>query len=243
MKVLFCEEDTKLALEIKRNIELIQDGKFKEKIELIVINSVICMNDYLENEDVVIDVVMLNMNHIYKMTGDGIKVAKTIISEYKNINVMFYTNYLELRQDIFDIRPIYIFKIPINKEDMMVAIKKLYDEVILSRNECFVIKGVKGIYRIRKDDVVYIESQGRYIQIYTSEERIVAIKKIEQVMEMLGDNFIQCHKSFCVNMNKIKKMEQSKIIMFNGAEIQISRKYHHHIKEVLFNEKKIFYEK
>lgn len=236
MRVLLCEEDVNLALEIRNNVKEIQDEHFKEKVDIIAVDSVICMHDYLGNAEFAIDAIMLNMNHIYRGSGDGIKVAQEIMAEYKNINVIFYANHLVLRQDIFDVKPIYIFKIPIIREDMKAAIRKLYDGVVLSRKECFVIKGVTGIYRVRKDDVVYVESQGRYIHIYTSEEKIVSIKKIEQVMELIGSNLLRCHKSFCVNINKIKKIEHSKIIMFNGSEIQISRKYHGYIKEVLFKE-------
>lgn len=235
MRMLLCEENIDLALEIRKNIELVEEACIDERIQVIEVHSVIDMYSYLDSEDGVVDAIVLNMNYFYKRIGDGIKVAREIINEYKNIGIIFYTDRLELRQDIFDIKPIYVFQLPIIKNNMCTVIKKIYDDIVATRKECFVIKGIDALYRIRKDRVVYIESQGRYVHINTNEEQIVTISKMEHIMELLGDNFIQCHKSFVVNANKIKKMEHSKIVMFNGMEIQISRKYQSLVKEAMTN--------
>ena len=42
-------------------------------------------------------------------------------------------------------------------------------------------------------------------------------------MGRLPETFLQCHKSYIVNMNEIRRIERNRIIMTNETEIPISK--------------------
>ncbi len=56
---------------------------------------------------------------------------------------------------------------------------------------------------------------------YCENEKIIGRETIQQAIEKLPETFIQTHKSYIVNMNKVKRYDNHFIFM-NGIEIPIS---------------------
>ncbi|MEC4113973.1 LytR/AlgR family response regulator transcription factor [Myroides pelagicus] len=83
-------------------------------------------------------------------------------------------------------------------------------------------------YKVNLDDILYIESAGNYIKVFTTGRRksyfvygsLIGIKS-----ELLRDSFIQVHRSFVINKEQVKKRLASKVIMNNDEEVPIGRKY------------------
>lgn len=233
MKILLCEENINIALGIERKIILAEKLVPEKKIEVLIVNKVSDLDEYLEHSGALVDAVFLGMDNEYQDAGDGIEVAKHIKNDYRLMDIIFYTKTDQLREDIFDIDPIYVLTMPMSGEKLGRALIKLVKKMKRNSYECFVIKAVSGLCRVNKGDVRYIESEGRYINIHTDEEVVTSVSKIQEIVDLLGDGFMQCHKSFVVNLKRIKKLEHSKLVMFDGTEIQVSRKYQGNIKEVL----------
>lgn len=63
----------------------------------------------------------------------------------------------------------------------------------------------------------------RKLTIHTSGETIQAYSTISQAAQKTGSRFLQCHKSFLVNMDRVKTMERSHFIMDDSSYVPISR--------------------
>lgn len=91
----------------------------------------------------------------------------------------------------------------------------------------FVVK-INAIYkRIKISDIFYFKSDGKYI-LLAIESREFAIKlRLKNLKEILPLNFVQCHASFVVNLDKISSIvtNPSKIILSNNVEMPLSRTY------------------
>lgn len=83
-------------------------------------------------------------------------------------------------------------------------------------------------YYIDLEDIIYVESAGNYIKIFTKSRRksyfvygsLVGIKT-----DLVGNDFVQVHRSFIVNKANIKERFIGKVIMVNDEEVPIGRKY------------------
>lgn len=91
----------------------------------------------------------------------------------------------------------------------------------------FYVRGV--IYRAACEDIIYMESQNRCVQVHTREREIfVPYLKLCECMEKAGGHFVQCHRSILVNPKYIHEIQLSKkrIILREGrGELMIGRKY------------------
>jgi DNA-binding LytR/AlgR family response regulator len=81
--------------------------------------------------------------------------------------------------------------------------------------------------RIRYKGIVYVESQGRIVTFHHENgETEEIISKLNHVEDKFPNNFIRCHQSFLVNMDKIQSVKNNKIVLFSGEDVPVpSDKY------------------
>jgi two-component system LytT family response regulator len=82
--------------------------------------------------------------------------------------------------------------------------------------------------RINLNDIIYIESIGNYMKLYSKKARSphVIYGTLVSIMEDLGNkDFLQVHRSFIVNTSMISSISQNTLKLSNSAEIPIGRKY------------------
>ncbi len=74
------------------------------------------------------------------------------------------------------------------------------------------------------EDINYIESEGNYLLFYTDKKIYKSRSTISQILDLLPKTkFIQTHRAFVVNKNKIQKYSSKSVIVGN-TEIPLSKK-------------------
>lgn len=84
------------------------------------------------------------------------------------------------------------------------------------------------IIEILLDDIIYIESLGNYMKLFISKANlpIIIYGSLSSIINELGsDFFVQVHRSYVVNCNKIKSFISKTLIMSNGEILPVGRKY------------------
>lgn len=77
-------------------------------------------------------------------------------------------------------------------------------------------------------DIIYIESLGNYMKLYSTKLKspIIIYGSLSSIAaEIDSINFVQVHRSFIVNVAKIKAVTFKTLTMFNGEIIPVGRKY------------------
>ena len=87
----------------------------------------------------------------------------------------------------------------------------------------FVKSGYKTV-RITLANIQFMESKGDYLHITTTSETIKTLENLKDILPRLSPNFIRCHRSFVINMDKIDFIENNRINI-SGHFIPISRAY------------------
>ncbi len=84
-------------------------------------------------------------------------------------------------------------------------------------------------------DILYIKSDGHYIEYYTINKDNPEIDRnsLNAILKILPSSFVRIHKSFIVNIYHIKIIKSTKIMLENGVWINLSRTYKQNLKEVL----------
>lgn len=75
-------------------------------------------------------------------------------------------------------------------------------------------------------EISYVESNDTEVYVYALDGTAYRNKTpITQWANLLGENFLRTHRSFLVNHSQIASVQKGSVILTNGAEIPISRKY------------------
>ncbi|MDP4149552.1 MAG: LytTR family DNA-binding domain-containing protein [Bacteroidota bacterium] len=91
------------------------------------------------------------------------------------------------------------------------------------RSDHFFIKCNNQIEKILYNDLVYAEAMMNYVMLYTVSKKMMVYVTIKSLEEQLpSDIFIKVHKSFIVNMNKVKSIEGN-ILDIGNEKITISQ--------------------
>ncbi len=70
------------------------------------------------------------------------------------------------------------------------------------------IKSSKKTYRVKFDDILYIEALGDYVKIFTKDRMIVSYQSLKNLEVILSPKtFPRIHKSFIVSLSKIDVIE------------------------------------
>lgn len=183
-------------------------------------------------KDNFVDLIFLDIN----MPGiSGLQFAERLQSKPY---IIFTTAYSEYAIDSYNfeavdylLKPIEFdrFYKSINKVKKLIQLNSIQQDSLLSKF-IFVKDGYKQI-KISIEDILYIQSEGNYLNIVTNKEKVLARMTFQCLMEKLPVNlFFRVHLSYVVNFSHIQKIEDNHIFI-QDTRIPMGIKY----KEKLLN--------
>ena len=167
---------------------------------------------------------------------DGIETARKIRLRDKKLKIVYVTAYREYAGKAFSVHAFgYLLK-PVKKERLFAQIEdaKSYREDEKQEEEPLEFMTTEGRTLLLPGDIYYFEFWNRKIRLCTKEGILEMKGKIGDVrdrMEKYG--FAAPHKSFVVNLERIKNIKGYEIFLMNGACIPLSQKQAVGFKETL----------
>ena len=170
-----------------------------------------------------IDLLFLDIN-MPKITG---------LTFYKSLqnppDVIFTTAYPQYAVDGFEVNAIdYLLK-PFSFERFLSAANKVLEKKSKISNpqedNFLLIKANKIIHKVAPNEIEYIEAYGDYVKIYIQNDCIVTNSTFTKMLTQLPQkSFIRTHKSFAVNLDKIKSVSANEVLTIKN-KIPIGQKY------------------
>lgn len=158
--------------------------------------------------------------------------------------IVFTTAYPQYAVESYRVDAIdYLLK-PYQFTDFLRAINKCFDayatkhqspSVAIEKNESVFVKIDHRYIRLSSDEITYIKGFGEYLQVYRegNASPLVTLSSFAAIKERLSGNFLQVHRSWVVNMNKVAQIHRSRVLMTNGTEIPIGDSFKLQLQEYL----------
>jgi DNA-binding LytR/AlgR family response regulator len=82
--------------------------------------------------------------------------------------------------------------------------------------------------------ILYVENQGKKVEIHTTAEIIEIYASMKELELQLGESFCRCHRGYLVNMAYIAEYENDSIRLSNGEKIFMAKeRYHEFVKKYM----------
>ncbi|MFT6503040.1 MAG: DNA-binding LytR/AlgR family response regulator [Crocinitomicaceae bacterium] len=113
----------------------------------------------------------------------------------------------------------YISK-PFNPNDIKVTLEIF----ALQSTATIEIRGAHGVEQVNPNDILYIKSDGAYIEIVTAKKKYLQRKLLKEIELELPQRFVRTHRSFIVNKDYIEQRNAVELRIGDDL-IPISRNY------------------
>jgi DNA-binding LytR/AlgR family response regulator len=154
--------------------------------------------------------------------------------------VIFTTAYSEHAVQSFELDAIdYLLK-PFSSSRFLKACNKAYEQYGLRKNNpvrpsepafIFIKNGYEEV-RVSLDDILYVESNGNYMQFVLNGDKMLSRLTMKEVEEMLpAADFIRIHRSYIAARKKIHKIERNTVWIKQTA-LPVGSGYVHEIQKI-----------
>lgn len=173
------------------------------------------------------NVYLLDINLRAKKTG--LDIAAKIREIDNRAYFVFISAYQEYCLLSFKVKTFDFLVKPISVEALEKCLKSLYGDYLGSKDKgMLTIKTGTSLYVIEISTILFFEKFKQILTIHTSNETVQCYDSLEKMQNiLLSQGFFRCHKSYLVNLGKIKYIDKKKnlIVMATGQTCYVSRKF------------------
>ena len=185
---------------------------------------------YFEHNQV--NVLLLDVE--LKSDISGLELAEKIRAKNKSMYFIFTTGHLEYILPAFKVKTFDYLPKPITLERLEETILRLMDDVKQNPKKFIRLNNKNTI--INQDSIYYIQKDGMKLVFHTENRLYEVYSSFNKIQPCLPDNFVRCHKSFIVNMDKILDIKSDNTVLFdNKNSCCIGPKYKNNFMEVFKN--------
>ena len=170
-----------------------------------------------------IDVLFLDIS--LKSNKTGLEVAEMIRKKNKDIYLIFTTGHLEYAMLAYKFKTFDYIAKPFTTERLEDTVVRLFEDIHGLPTKYLKIDNKNTI--IDENEIEYIKRDGMKVVFHTSFNDYDAYSSFNKLQDSLPNNFIRCHKSFVVNINKIKNVDfvENRVYFENNSFCEIGPKY------------------
>lgn len=167
------------------------------------------------------DIVFLD---VFMGDSNGVLVARKIREYDTKCSIIFATNSRNHALEGFGVRALQYLLKPLDTDSLVLALDQAIEVQNAREPKVVHIKSRQGDYRILLEDIIYAESRARVITIHLNSQQDISFYERLDTFELQCQDtrFLRCHKSFLVNMDHIRSIANSCVILETGQEIPVS---------------------
>ncbi len=151
--------------------------------------------------------------------------------------IVFVSSFPKYAIDSFQFEPLHFIEKPISELDLHIAIDRAKNRIQNKKKfEDYIIvkKGHSDFIKISYNDILFIEADNDYVQIYTEKQITRTHYTLKEIFKKLPKDFIKTHRSYIINKQWASTFSTSSL-KISGYTIPISRAYQTDVKNYLFN--------
>lgn len=154
---------------------------------------------------------------------DGISLAAQIKKADPLVQIIFLVDQTDDVSDIFVANPSGLLIRPFQKDKVFHALQRSITTFQCLETSYLQLKNREHLLRIPYQNICYIESDKRYLFIHKTDGIERVCMKLSDLESQMPANFVRCHQSYLVNLNRIIQMKGLLLTLSDGTRLPVSR--------------------
>lgn len=217
MRIAFCDDEKTQSIFLKELTDTWEQAENKtctitvygSAEEMLFENQVSFPFDFI-----LLDIEMDKMN--------GIDLARQIRKYDKNVYIAFLSNRRDYVFEGYEVGAVRYLLKPL-KADQFFPLLTMVQNSLDTETKYIIISSDGEKIKLETDSIAYVEALGHYSRIYTADKIYEVKLHINEILERLGEEFIQVHRSYLVNISQIERISRVDCILSGGVTVPISR--------------------
>ncbi len=152
---------------------------------------------------------------------NGIDLAKRLRELLPEALFVFLTGYIDFAVKGYEVRAFrYLIKGGAEKEIERTLLDAVNE---INKAPYFSFSYKQEIFRVRKSDILYMESDKRLVIVHTGGMEYRFYGRLDEAEELSG--FIRIHRSFLVNPERLVSLTNESAVLSDGTRLSVSGSY------------------
>ncbi len=159
-----------------------------------------------------------------QMTGmNGVELARQIRRRNERAALLFITGVSDYIFDGFNLGAINYLLKPIRRDQLNQCLDRAVAQ-LRQWEDGLVFQLEKQTYRIAKRQILYVESEGHYLNVVCAGRRLRVKRSMKDMeAELSGENFYRAGRSYILNLDAVERITSKEIEMLGGDRIPVPK--------------------
>ncbi len=169
------------------------------------------------------DIVFLD---VYMGLTNGVEVARELRERDEACCIVFATNSRGHAIDGYGVRALQYLVKPLAREAVARALDQAVDQLGRRTERYALVRNRQGSYRVPLREIRYVESRARVVVLHLGPRGELSFygRLDDFARECEDPRLLRCHKSFIVNLDHVRAIENGGFLLESGESIRISMK-------------------
>lgn len=171
----------------------------------------------------------------------GTDISKKLRNINKDVLIIFVTSYDNYKTEAFKQFAFNYIDKPINVDEFNEIMDKALEKInmrnyYINEHKKIKLETTDKVIELYFKDILYFESKGKNSLAYTYDNKKYLVKLLFKELENVLDNsnFLKCHRSYIININKVACFNTTTIKLINlEREIPIGRKFKENVFSII----------
>ncbi len=182
--------------------------------------------DFLRPDIVLIDIQLPKEN--------GLDTAKRLFRADKRPAIVFVTASPDFAVQGYGVNALGYLVKPVTQGALAALLEAARERLHPPASPALTVRDAIGTRVLQLARVTHMESHNRRVLFHCDGDTVLCVASLADFQPRLPPSFLQIHKSFIVNMDRVLALRAAEVIMDDGTEVPISRRYRKQTAEVFF---------
>lgn len=163
----------------------------------------------------------------------GVGLVKMVQSRKPTMQIVYTTNSLESMNAVYSTDHVSTCLKPLNRLEFEGAFCKALTRCSAEANQPMGVRVNGNLVTVMPSQITYIESNRRKVVLHVDGKELETYASIGALLDILPGMFVQCHKSFLVNLAHVSELRKDDVLLHDGNSVPVSQKRRKEMQEAL----------
>lgn len=153
----------------------------------------------------------------------SIDIISDYLSPLSPLQVIYMTSKIEYCTEVYETSHCGFLLKPVQMERLCRTIDRALRELKRRRSSGLAVQRGGSLYIVDTYSLLYVEGRGRVARLVTEDGILETYEKLNDLCGRIDGCFVQSHKSYLVNMERVRQFNGDSFLMGDGVSIPISQ--------------------